>query len=347
MPSCSRLSYLAARGWLIATVALWVGQVAAQPPERQGVSHPSPAVEGQPKGATQRGYRPPEPPPIPVRIIQSVDEAAHESYREAKSDEHEAKDLAAQQKAADAAYSAAASAYWQEIATFVGIGLTFIGTGLLVWTLRETRRTAKAAIDGVIAAERAAIAAERANKITEDVYLADQRPWLKVDVDIDDALTWHPDNGAQLHFAFRLENVGRSPALNVDIHPDIVLEPTMQYEVDQALLADKARDRNPNGGITIFPGKKDIVRYGLSISLDRIAKGAAAYGGWNDYIHPVLIGCARYRSVYGSACHETGFIYQVRRYMDGRPNTRLGPSEGDIPVDQLVLVEWPHPGRIT
>ena len=169
------MSHAAARGWLTAFALLWAAhQVAAQAPEGQRVPQPSPAVEGQTQGDAQRGSRPPKPPPVPVRIIQSVDEAEHEAAREAKSDQHEAEDLAAQQKAADSAQLAAAAGQRQVEAAWAAAILSLFGTGLLVWTLRETRRTAQAAIDGVAAADRAARAAEQAN--LEMRY--SQRAWI-------------------------------------------------------------------------------------------------------------------------------------------------------------------------
>lgn len=182
------MRYAAARGWLIAGALLWAGEVAAQGPESQRVPQPAPAVEGQAQREAQRGNRPAEPPPVPVRIIQSPDEAAHDAAREAKSDEHEANDLAAQRKAADAAADSAASAYGQVIAAFVGIFFSLVGTGLLVWTLRETRRTAQAAIDGAFAAERAALAAAFGKTIFPDQKIRENNTftirWMDIDAEV-------------------------------------------------------------------------------------------------------------------------------------------------------------------
>ena len=52
-------------GFLIATAYTAL----ARAPEGQGVPEPSPAVEGQAHGGAPPGYRPPEPPPVPIRII--------------------------------------------------------------------------------------------------------------------------------------------------------------------------------------------------------------------------------------------------------------------------------------
>src|SRR4051794_29970003 len=73
----------------------------AQPPDGQRVAQPSPSVEGKAQREAQPGYRPPEPPPVPVRIVKSPGEAAGDAAREAKSDEHDVKDLDAQIRAAD------------------------------------------------------------------------------------------------------------------------------------------------------------------------------------------------------------------------------------------------------
>lgn len=184
----------------------------AQAPEGQGVAHPSPAVEGESQGGADRSQGPTEPPPVPIRIIQSPDETAHEAAREAKSDQHESDDLAAQQKAADSAQLAAAAGQRQVEAAWAAAILSLIGTALLVWTLCETRKTAKAATDGVIAADRAAKAAEQANIEMRH----SQRAWVCQTM-VKTAADFNSKDGLTFRLRHRLVwmNAGQTPALQV------------------------------------------------------------------------------------------------------------------------------------
>ena len=161
MSDSDRVSYFAARGCLIAVLALWAGQVAAQSPERQRVPEPSPAIEEEDQSGTWDRAKP-ELPPSLLRLLQSEEDEAAEKDRAAKSAQNETDDLEAQQKAADAAYEAAASAYGQQVAAWVSVGVAAVatlvaifGTVFLIKTFRETKRTADAAIAAVKVAERA------------------------------------------------------------------------------------------------------------------------------------------------------------------------------------------------
>ena len=187
----------------IGCLILSSSEPSAQTPDRQWMPHPGPAVEAETQREARGGRHPSEPPPVPVRIIQTIEEAEYNAAREAKSDQHDAEDLKAQVRAADAASEQIAPSWAAAV-------LSGIGTILLVWTLCETRKTAKAAVAGVKAANRAAKAAEQAN--LESRY--SQRAWvsfskLQPSADIG-------DDGKVLcfHFKFVWSNSGPTPAIN-------------------------------------------------------------------------------------------------------------------------------------
>lgn len=193
---------LAAVGCLI----LGSHALSAQSPQRERMTHPAPSVERQDDGQSHSSGRPTEPPPIPVRIIQSSDEAAYEQARDAKTDDHAAKNLDAQVRATSAAEK-------QVPVSQAATILTFVGTCLLVWTLFETRKTAKAAIDGVAAADRAAAAAERAN--TELRH--SQRAWVSHSKVITTPRVGPDGLLKNFDVAFMWINAGPTPALKSTI----------------------------------------------------------------------------------------------------------------------------------
>lgn len=100
--------------WLsIVAIAVWSATIVvlAQTPSGEGVSTESPAIEEQTPNSSSSSKASPPENAIPVRIIEDPIEADHRKEREAKSDQHESDDLAAQRKAADAAWKGAIRAY--------------------------------------------------------------------------------------------------------------------------------------------------------------------------------------------------------------------------------------------
>jgi hypothetical protein len=196
------------------------------------------------------------------------------------------------------------------------------------------------------AAKQAAEATAEANRINREAYLADQRPWLRIDAVVAGPITWKADS-VNMRFVFGLENVGRTPALNARIDVELLLEPgDMRLDQEQRRIADKARSLPPHMGFTIFPGRRLEFSYGLAAGPAELAAAAAGMGG-SDLLMPHVLGCASYyHSASPELSHQTGFIYEVvwRRPQEG---VRLiARSDGDIPADQLGLREWPRPGRI-
>jgi hypothetical protein len=115
----------------------------AQPPKDKGVAAPPPPVKSEANKSGDQSYRPTLQSPLPVRIIQGADEAEDAKTHETKSDNHDAEDLKAQQKAADAAEK-------QILPSWLGAILSFLGTVLIVWSLCESRqanRIARAALE--------------------------------------------------------------------------------------------------------------------------------------------------------------------------------------------------------
>jgi hypothetical protein len=184
------------RCWLYALAlggCLISGTLCAQ--ENDPSASPSPQVDEQPIGKADDHQAPDEPLALPIRIIQSEEEAAHERERNA----HE---LDAQVRSANAAERSAASAEWQEIPTLFQAIFAFIGTLGLIAALGLTYCANKSAL-------RAAEAAESAVAVTQDTAKKQLRAYmLPSTVDfIDD----HEDN---LHIRVTFKNTGQTPARN-------------------------------------------------------------------------------------------------------------------------------------
>jgi hypothetical protein len=230
MPSCGRVPYRADRGWLIGLALLAAGELAAQTPERERMAQHAPAIEEDHSQSPKSGAGIPNAPPSLTRILQGEVDAAAEKARAAKSEQHEADDLAAQQKAANAAADAAAAAYWQQVAAWASAGVAAIatlvalfGTVFLIKTFQETRRTADAAVRSVDIARQSTEAAAEANRINRQAYIDDQRPWIVFDARMDGPITYGI-NGCTFSFEFTVRNVGRTPAMHTDVRYEIVYE---------------------------------------------------------------------------------------------------------------------------
>ena len=148
-----------------------------QAPSAEGVPNPSPT----PKNQAANGAQDPErnPKPLAVTIVESSEEAKTGEARQAKGDEHDARDLDAQIRAADAAEKQIAPSWLAAI-------LSTFGTLLIIWTLALTRK---------------------ANAISRDA----NRAWLSISVS-DTGKFWINAEELEFYFDVTLQNHGDSPA---------------------------------------------------------------------------------------------------------------------------------------
>jgi hypothetical protein len=280
--------------------------------------------------------------PIPSR------EAAEERERcrEAAEDYRlQANDLIQQTRSADAAQSVVALTYEQSRIALAGLILgllTLAAAGAAAFYARraaiETERGADAAADAVKAST-------EGNRLNREAFIADQRPWLSVEATAAGPIVWK-GNAVEMKFLFVIENVGRTPALNVRIDVELRVElGSGRLDEEQRRLADEARARPAYMGHTVFPGRRLEISYILEAGAAELANASAAMGG-SDLILPHILGCASYYSAFAEGSHQTGFIYEIlRRWPDGS-HRLVGRSGGDVPADQLVFREWLRPGRI-
>jgi hypothetical protein len=203
---------------------------------------------------------------------------------------------------------------------------------------------------------------------------ADQRPWIKADIEIADSLAIGPDS-ARTKLRYSLENTGRTPAFNVVPIPEIVAQISGGYLQDSLLPQPFTWPVNPitqvkkscdkygpdisrlqqSGftllfGNTIFPQK--------TISHDEVAEihfpAAAQYPsslGLNNLVQMVvprtmngsvyLISCVVYRVSTGTTHHQTGDVFYIQRTDPNDPEKTIDIDltvGGVVPKGELRLV---------
>ncbi|WP_193172132.1 hypothetical protein [Nisaea nitritireducens] len=161
------------RYWLYAIAlggCLISGPLRAQ--EKDSSASPSPQVEKQPLGKADDHPALPDPLALPVRIIQSEEEVAHERKRESSSDEYKAAGLEAQERSAEAAEKSAQAADWQIYLTGVQAIFALIGTAGLIFALCLSHKANKAALRAAKAAEETAAITQNTAKKQLQAYVS-------------------------------------------------------------------------------------------------------------------------------------------------------------------------------
>lgn len=190
-------------------------------------------------------------------------------------------------------------------------------------------------------------------KISERALIATHRPWITVSIDIKGPLSYDP-RGAYFPFRFNLENVGKSPAKNVFVRPEIVCpesvdgNPITPQDVQRRIIRDVKKYNCYPFGNTVFPGITDVQELGVYLPWDKFEQARSN----KDYILPTLVGVVVYISEFSDAPHVTGFIVDIARDLALRPATvhegrRPGliyPDEGEIPQHSLRLNRSPING---
>jgi hypothetical protein len=180
---------------------------------------------------------------------------------------------------------------------------------------------------------------------TDQTLKAAQRPWVKVDPQIAGPLTYTSDE-ARVNIAFVLKNTGNSPAINVQIDPEIALhiQPKKNYIQQMLEICNRVKatpDDNALLGHAIFPG--DIFTYKISLAKRRAeienALSEFQNGGKEEFFSPVIVGCVSYRFAYQRGRHVTQFIVELSKKDPANPNVVVSfkMSDGDVPMSDLVL----------
>jgi len=297
---------------IVALFMVLASDVRAQ--EAKGVEietpRPEEGVSGQAKAGNDDAWK----SSLPVRIVDTPDQAAAAKDREEKSDKHEAADLDAQQRAAKAAELSAASAERQEEFAERQVWLSAVGILALLVTIWFSIRATNAAVT-------AANAAVVANRESAERFAIEHRPWLMFDrpsVSAD-----YSDDGISVFFSVNAENIGKTPA------SEIVLEVDMSFTslpVSSVVAVRKFAEKCAVP--TTWENEHKLIFPGNTRSLWQLA-GLDTEDGAKKLFVRVLY-CAAYRA----AGIEKVLVTAGEVIFDARP-----PSDGKIGDDQFVNIE--------
>lgn len=146
-------------------------------------------------------------------------------------------------------------ALWMLVVSGFALALTTIG----VWFVYETAGYAKATLAHTESANKAAWEmvedsrktvkfSEKAADVSREALIATDRPWIKVEVDICDALIFE-ESEISIKVRFTLRNIGRSPATNVSLVGELL--PDAQ---EAAYRAEELSRRGMTSGAILFLG---------------------------------------------------------------------------------------------
>lgn len=127
--------------------------------------------------------------------------------------------------------------------TVVGAGISFWAVRLVRDTLRETRRTADAAV-----------AAAEESRSANAIALADRRAWIGIDALVQPPVIQVTEEGCSILLQAQLHNYGRVPATNVGCYFEIVWR-WLGYEVRSIPLGFLNHGILEFGAATVFPDR--------------------------------------------------------------------------------------------
>lgn len=217
---------------------------------------------------------------------------------------------------------------------------------LFVWQLRLIRASLK---DAKVAADAARVAADattQANKLSKDIFVSTERPWVTADIAVGGPLQYNV-NGLNITLLFMLKNIGHSPATNVSVDLrlvapaigiDAIYNPTATLR--EMVAQSKSRPLAPWGHL-LFPSEPLNQQISTTIGKDELARITQKA----EFIHLTAIGCITYGFVFDAGLHHTGFILDIRRSDTPRPESTaknrhpaaIFPDEGDIAAEELRL----------
>lgn len=230
--------------------------------------------------------------------------------------------------------------------------LMVIGTlavAIFTWTLYRTAR------DQLKASSDALSLSEKSIRVTEQTLIASQRPWLSVEAGLAGPLRI-TESEVRVEVGFTIKNVGKSPAINVQIEPLLVsgMNKTEQEHViarTQRLAEDiKKRPLADESilGQTIFPGEVLRQSIGLGIRIDEL-RASIPDGMTLDMFGLELAGYVTYRTPFNDGIHLTHFSGTIGRHHPERPHMHMLFNFSEAQLEPGEYGIWANPfisGRV-
>ncbi len=173
----------------------------------------------------------------------------------------------------------------------------------------------------------AANAAKKAADVAEGTLVATNRPWIAIkSISIISPLIFEPtpdEHEARIDLAIVVKNVGKSPAIRVQVNVNLTISNTVDLRSAQRTLADAIKagreeaEAHPNiiqPEITLFPGDEKTITVTAWMSPEPLAR-FREWAGRNPgaIVLPAIVGAVYYGFTFSKGHHETGIIYGLRK----------------------------------
>ncbi len=169
--------------------------------------------------------------------------------------------------------------------------------------------------EATAAARTSANAAKKSAEVAEKALVASERPWLSVRLEIGSGLKFGPQEGlgilsepqASIAIRHRITNVGRSPALGVEVRGFIyLLSPKLNQAKEQSIWCAPREPRRPGdqfAGQTLFPNHEFVFAQTYTFPQADFAKALAGVRESEKNVPAdfrlstfLLMGCVHYYS---------------------------------------------------
>jgi hypothetical protein len=219
--------------------------------------------------------------------------------------------------------------FWLALGTSV---LAFSTVGLWIETRRSGVRQSRDT-------RRSLAIAKQSNSLSRELFVADQRPWVSVDLKPDPRgrLMVDPSGNITADITISYKNHGRTPATNILIgYVSVVSDPDAVKRTQEKILVDIIAFKNRGGaGITLFPDDE--------IESNGSATGKVSARAFQTRLRStaynpaelLLVGCLRYEAP-SNQVGVTGFCFRIAlKTKSGVVANlrRIGPSNSGAALD--------------
>jgi hypothetical protein len=228
------------------------------------------------------------------------------------------------------------------------------------WVNKVTLLIAGIALTAAIAsafisnqALRAAIKASNEATRQADAAFADQRPWLRINMNLI-GFRFLENTDAEITYDITTKNVGRSPARNIRsrmgggvVTKDNAID-SIPDQKRQCDLAQRDAELAASPGTILFAGETATGETGM-IGLAGIGKMTITYGeyisGWPraDYFQLRIVGCFDY-TLPSEEHGQTGFAYTLMKRVGDNAPGAFSPLPGIISVQDIFFRRAPFSG---
>jgi len=225
---------------------------------------------------------------------------------------------------------------WDKASTVTSILLALVALIQIVLVL-NANESARISANAAVAA---ANASSKANDLSRQALIADQRPWIAVSIEPAGPITW-ANGGMQVPFKITLKNIGKSPALRLRHIEAMVLDMNADLPGTQATFRQMLAAGGGIGAINLMPGDEAQLIINQQADAQNVERSSAAWAGEGPkLIVPVIVGSADYYTQFDTDVHTTGFIYEIGFWdpAKGITATAMDPvADGDISQDRVRI----------